>query len=225
MYTCGRMHKPQKRKLGVQSTKAVIDTVYKMMQEELSSAACDRWCSRLNAELGYGYFGAASGGMNEAKAKVPRMWVPSKPKLTLALLDEFVHARATLPKTSIGSNGATISKVLARCVVEDLCKAKGREWLEGCGELSIGQLNDSMRLNHTLSRVAFDLLVYTYARAVELRQQDGGEAVLELHSSDQTVVGREMRGSGIVYCRRGREIFIRAVELVRETMSSAEPQV
>ena len=82
-----------------------------------------------------------------------------------------------------------------------------------------------MRLNHTLSRVAFDLLVYSHARAVELGQQDGGEAVLELHSSDQTAVGREMRGSGIVYCRRGREIFIRAVELVRETMSSAEPQV
>ena len=120
MYTCGRMHKPRKQKL-TQSTaraKAVVAAVYKAMQEELSSTACERWCSRLNAELGCGVFGPSGGTLEAKAAPVPRAWVPAKPKLTLALLDELVYAHEHSPegkslKTTIGSNGE-ISKVLAR---------------------------------------------------------------------------------------------------------------
>jgi hypothetical protein len=57
------------------------------------------------------------------------------------------------------------------------------EWLQACGELSIGQLDDPVKLNQALSRVAFDLLVYLHARAEELRREDDFDAVLELHSS------------------------------------------
>eukprot|EP00966_Prymnesium_polylepis_P011903 273212-Prymnesium_polylepis.1 len=77
------------------------------------------------------------------------------------------------------------------------------------------QLNDPARLNLTLSRAAFDLLVYVRARAEELQREDGVEAVIELQSADQTVVGRAMRGSGVVYCEAGRVIFARALALVR----------
>ena len=66
-----------------------------------------------------------------------------------------------------------------------------------------------------LSRVAFDLLVYVHARATEIQREDGAEVVLTLHSSDETVVGRAMRGCGVVYCEAGRAVFARAVALVR----------
>ena len=61
-------------------------------------------------------------------------------------------------------------------------------------------------------------LVYVHARAVELRHDDEMEAILELHSSDQTLVGRALRGCGVVVCEKGREAFARAVELVRDAM-------
>ena len=222
MYTCGRMHKPRKQKL-TQSTaraKAVVAAVYKAMQEELSSTACERWCSRLNAELGCGVFGPSGGTLEAKAAPVPRAWVPAKPKLTLALLDELVYAHEHSPegeslKTTIGSNGE-ISKVLARHAVERLRREKGFEWLQACGELSIGQLDDPVKLNQALSRVAFDLLVYLHARAEELRREDEIDAVLELHSSDQALVGRSTRGCGLVHCEAGRVILSRAATLVRE---------
>ena len=90
------------------------------------------------------------------------------------------------------------------------------EWLQACGELSIGQLDDPVKLNQALSRVAFDLLVYLHARAEELRREDEIDAVLELHSSDQALVGRSTRGCGLVHCEAGRAILSRAATLVRE---------
>ena len=78
------------------------------------------------------------------------------------------------------------------------------------------------QLTHALSRVAFDLLVYVHARAVELKHDDEIDAMLELHSSDQTLVGRALRGCGVVVCEKGREAFARAVALVREAMITRE---
>ena len=59
-----------------------------------------------------------------------------------------------------------------------------------------------------------------HARAEELQREDGVEAVIELQSADQTVVGRAMRGSGVVYCEAGRSILARTLALVREAMES-----
>ena len=229
LYTCGRLHKRHKHQIHSPSAKvkAVINTVYKLMQEELSEVACERWCSRLNAELGNGIFSPSNNTL-DAKPEVvtvPRVWVPAKPKLTLALLDELVNDHegppASLPKKSIGIGGA-ISKLLARHAVERLRRNKGVEWLEASGELTSDQLNDAARLNQTLSRVAFDLLVYVHARAVELQREDGADVVLALHSSDETIVGRAMRGCGVVYCDAGRAIFERAVALVRSGLTGNE---
>ena len=90
VYTCGRMHKPRKLKLGKHNVKATVDAVYKIMKEELSNTSCMRWCARLNAELGSATFKQEGLTAVEADAvPVPRAWIPSKPKLTLALLDEF----------------------------------------------------------------------------------------------------------------------------------------
>ena len=85
-------------------------------------------------------------------------------------------------------------------------------------EREVAQRNDPVKLTHALSRVAFDLLVYVHARAVELKREDEMDVVLELHSSDQTLMGRAMRGCGVVVCEKGRATFARAVALVRDTM-------
>ena len=223
VYTCGRMHKPRKLKLCKPSAnaKAITDAIYKIMNDELSESTRLRWCSRLNAELGSATFKQEGLTVEVDAVPVPRVWIPSKPKLTLALLDEFeLQSKAVTDGSSqvrIGSD-SSISKLLTKHAVERLRQSKGAVWLEACGELTTAQLSDTVKLTHALSRVAFDLLVYVHARAVELKHDDEMEAILELHSSDQTLVGRALRGCGVVVCEKGREAFARAVELVRDAM-------
>ena len=94
--------------------------------------------------------------------------------------------------------------------------------MEASGELTADQMGNATRLNQVLSRVAFDLLVYVHARATEIQREDGADVVLTLHSSDETVVGRAMRGCGVVYCEAGRAIFARAIALVRNALIGNE---
>ena len=224
LYTCGRMHKPNKSKDCSANAKAkkLAATVYKIMREELSESACERWCSRLDAELGRGTFESTGEATESTGRPVPQVWVPPKSKITLALLDEFERAskaiRSDDQRARLGSDTA-ISKLLARHVVEQLCRDKGSDWLRGTGELTSAQLDDPVKLSQALSRVAFDLLVYVHARASELKRNEETAAVLELHSADQTLVGRAMRGCGVVFCEAGREIFERSVASVREALS------
>ena len=51
-----------------------------------------------------------------------------------------------------------------------------------------------------------------------MKHQDNADMLIELHSSDQTLVGKAMRGCGVVFCEKGREIFARAVKRVRDAM-------
>jgi hypothetical protein len=57
--------------------------------------------------------------------------------------------------------------------------------------------------------------VYLHARAVDMKQEGEENAMLDLHSSDQTLVGKAMRGCGVVFCEAGRVAFVRAVKSVR----------
>ena len=221
VYTCGRLHKQRKPDLSAKSaaTRVVVEAVLKVMREELGSAACDRWRARLNAELGSKCFGPHGGAEEATVAPVPRVWVPSKPKLALALLDELCNACENCAeepcRVSVGATGS-VSKVLARHVVDRLREVKGAEWLQACGELNSDQLSDTVKLSMTLSRVAFDLLVYVHARAMHMKQEGEENAVLGLHSSDQTLVGKAMRGCGVVFCEVGRKVFVRAVKSVHD---------
>lgn len=222
LFTCGRIHtKSLKQKLKHDHVNAVVAAVRRIMQDELSKGACERWFLRLNAELGRKTF-ASSTSTEDVKTEpipVPRAWAPSKPRLTMALLDELAIAlQSAVPQASFGPQGE-ISKVLARRVVERLLQSKDRELLEVYGELNTDTLDDTIKLNQTLSRVAFELFVYVHARAVELQRESESFLVLELHSSDQTLVGRGMRGCGIVFCKHGRDVFARSIELVRDTLS------
>lgn len=223
IYTCGRMHKSRKHKLFSQSARvrAVTDAVYKIMREELGEEECHRWCSRLNSELGCGTFGPSGRTVSESVAPVPRLWIPPKPKLTLALLDEFERTSNQTSQQAhhihMGTDRA-IFKLLTRGAVDNLRLTRDVNWLQACGELSASQIDDNVKQTQVLYRAAFDLLVYVHARAVELRFEDGSDAFLELHSSDQALVGRSTRGSGVVYCADGRGIFFRAIQAVRGAM-------
>ena len=231
VYTCGRMHKPRKNKLHVPSGRAsVVAAVARIMKEELSNVACDRWFSRLDAELGSGTFHTADAVEKVSGCEavpVPRAWMPAKPKLALALLDEFdrpqeshVVGANSKPKASVGIHRLT--KMVARDAIKRLREEKA-EWLKSCGELTSEQQEDAPKMVQTLARVAFDLLVYVHARGVELQRADGVDAaVFVLHGSDQTLCGRAMRGCGIVYCDTGRVLFTRALEHVREGLVNAQ---
>ena len=230
VYTCGRMHKPRKHKIRLPSDKAaaVVKTVVSIMREELSGIACERWLNRLNAELGIGTFRLSLDDMDIGEVTpVPHVWMPPKPKLAMALLDEFAcsqhfpSCQNSSPKTS-KMGVANLTKMLARAAVKRLREGK-TEWLQSCSELTSAQKVDPTKLTQTLARVAFDLLVYVHARGVELQREDGAEsAVLILHGSDQTLVGRALRGCGIVHCETGRALLARAVAMVRQGLVDAQ---
>ena len=230
VYISGRIQKQRKRNTNTPVSaraKSVIDAVTKTMREELSEAAWTRWCSRVNSYIGSNAFDPSG---NEADAgdivaPVPRVWCPSKPKLALALLNELDRSdmsdSATSSRTASPCVGTErhITKVLARRIIESMREDKGLEWLEACGELTDAQLKDPAKLSQTLARVAFDVFVFMHARAIEIQREQGADdAVIALHSSDQTLTGKALRGCGVVCCADGRGILARAITMMKESL-------
>ena len=204
---------------------AVVDAVSKVMSDELSSAACERWRSRVNVELGFEVFRAdVEEPESDASAEnpcVPRVWVPSKPKLTLALLDQIEQEvdGALAPQACVGAEGS-IRKIVARLAVDRMRTAKGESWLVDCGELAAEQRNNEAKLLQVLSKVAFSLIVYVHARGNDLVKEEGQDCLIALHNSEQSLGGRGMRGCGIVYCDAGGAMVKRALQLVRNGLAA-----
>jgi hypothetical protein len=230
IYTSGRIQKQRKRNTHTPVSaraKSVIDAVTRAMREELCEAAWMRWCLRVNNYIGSDAFDPSG---NEADAgdiaaPVPRVWCPSKPKLALALLNELhrsdMNDSPTNPPKASPCVGTErhITKVLARRTIESMREDKGLEWLEACGELTDAQLKDSAKLSQTLARVAFDVFVFMHARAIEIQREQGADdAVIALHSSDQTLTGKALRGCGVVCCADGRGILARAITRMKESL-------
>lgn len=217
MYTCGRMHKP-KRTLAKQTEDRVLKLVKTLMCKELETVCCERLVRLLSTELDSEE--CAKSGAGKVRS-VPKLWVPSKPRLTIAMLDELLTADWAPHMNSYPSIGAKggISKLLARQLVVDVRRSKGVEWMDACGEFSRIQQYDPRRQANAMSRVAFDLLVYIHARASEIQRAGDMNIVLELHSAGETLRGKEMRGCGVVLCEEGRSVFVRACKLVRDALS------
>jgi hypothetical protein len=76
---------------------------------------------------------------------------------------------------------------------------------------------DKARLARTLSRIVLDALLHVHATAVALGDQT---VLLEMHTSDQTLAGKTLRGCGIVFCAKGRALFERALVEARATLAS-----
>ena len=72
-------------------------------------------------------------------------------------------------------------------------------------EISVEQLQCNVRLDRTLARVASDVLAYLSVVALEGDEDD--EVVIELHNTDQRLIGICTRGCGIVFCEQGRTRF------------------
>ena len=222
LFTGARVHKHRVKPMCTAKAKAVVDAVTKLMGDELSTVACERWRSRLNAELGNGLFTAAVDVVeSDDTPPVPRVWVPSKPELTLALIDQIEKEIewAIAPQACVGAAGS-LRKIVARLAVDRMRAAKGEEWLKACGEISAEQCCLDAKLMQVLSKVALNLLVFVHARAKELAKEEGLDCWIELHSSRQSLGGKEMRGCGVVFCDVGGEVVQRALALVRKRLSS-----
>ena len=220
VYTCGRMHKPaRKAKLNAAKANALLGRLHDILK--LERITSEEIVSLLQSELRKKIANISQTMKPNVSSRVPSLWLPSKPKLTLALINVLTSAHdtdASLVHPCAGANGLT--KLLARQMVATMLDRKGEDWLKECGELTVAQLESPVKTSHTLSRAAFDMIVYVHARAEEIRQKDGADVVLELQSSDETLSGREMRGCGVVYCNKGRAIFAAACEGFREALQS-----
>lgn len=206
---------------------AVVDAVLKVMSDELSPAACERWRSLVNAELGFEAFRAvvqepeSDASAESVHVTVPRVWVPSKPKLTLALLDQIEQEVDGVlePQACVGAQGS-VRKIVARLAVDRMRAAKGESWLADCGELAARQRDNEAKLLQVLSKVAFSLIVYVHARANDLVEEEGQDCLIALHNSEQSLGGRGMRGCGIVYCDAGGAVVKRVLQLVRNGLAA-----
>jgi hypothetical protein len=52
-----------------------------------------------------------------------------------------------------------------------------------------------------------------------LVKEEGLDCFIELHSSEQSLGGKAMRGCGIVYCETGGEVVKRALQVVRNGLA------
>ena len=233
LYTCGRMHKAQRKLKKIQAgvvrmvaNDVACKIVCTTLQKELEPDRLNRLMLLLEHELGCVNKHETSGDRVHIEVtSVPKLWVPTKPLVTLALLDELTiesSAKSGSTCLSIGVKGG-LSKLLARGIIAKMRTAKGEMWLQTCGEFSQFQLNSPVCISHTISRALFDLLVYVHARAVEIKHAEVRlNAVLDLHSAGQTLSGKMMRGSGVVFCEEGRGVFTRACKLVREGLQCSK---
>ena len=215
---------------------AVAQAVMKVMAQELGERARMRWPALIDDELGETLFGglsakppkscrAAAPHKPSGETGVVGAWTPSKPKLTVLLLKAFgsgdellasddkpivLNAPMSL-RTDQHCKCVALSKLVARRATEWL-KCHHRDALEASGEIPPEQLQCATRVNRTLARVASDTLAYL--SVVALEGQHGGDAddvVLELHTTDQRLMGMSTRGCGIVFNAHGRVLFESAV--------------
>ena len=151
----------------------------------------------------------------------PRSCALQKPLLCAALLDaldlpatkRLSDGEALEITASVGVGGRDepiiLSKLVARRAALWAMDRHG-DRIRASGELSAEQLACPRRLNKALARTAFDLLDFLVSRATEMRTEEEGHALLQLHTTLQRLVGPKSRGCGVVYCAEGKALFERA---------------
>ena len=214
---------------------AVAQAVMKVMAREMGERALKRLPEMFDDELGetlFGGVGAKPPKICRAPGTKSRTWNPSKPKLTVLLLKAFGSGSEVLPsdgkpivakavvsiRTGHHCKCVPLSKLLARRAIRWI-KSQHREALEASGEIEPDQMQCETRLDRALARVASDTLAYLSVLALEARSEDE-DAVLELHSTDQRLVGISTRGCGVVFDATGRTLFESAVTQVLAQMEN-----
>ena len=212
----------------------LVAAVVAVMKSELSTTAADRWSTLLDSELHQTVFSSplAIRMLSSKASRSPEKTTPSvlpvtRPKLAAAVLEAFAsddvladgqHVRLSVAGC-MGADGG-LEKLLTRRVVVWLQERKP-ELLQTGGELCDAKLGDKVRLEKTLSRITCDAIQFVHTRATA--GLDDSDVVLELQSADQTLAGKSLRGCGLVYCRRGREMFERAVQDARAGLAPEPP--
>ena len=191
-----------------------------VMQAELGTEAIARWRQRLAVELGQV---AVPTPCATSAAVLPT----TRPKLTAAVIDAMGSSEVLLDGEQVRAavNGCIgveggVAKLLARRVADYLRERRATDVLCTGGEIDDAALVDPTRLAKTLSRVIQETMVCVFSAAEAARGEGDEAAVLELHTADQTLAGKPLRGCGVVYCPRGRHLFEKALA---EARASLEP--
>lgn len=207
----------------------VLTAVAAVLDHELSEQGATRWRALLDVELARrgctltpaparsALVPTGDGAGSRPRAAVPLALPLARPGLTAAVLESF-GSREPLqdgkpvrvaPAGCIGVE--RLEKLVAKRAVEWLRTHKGNELLQPGGELDDAVLSDKARLARTLDRCVSDTLAYLNAKAAAMRGESDSGAVLQLHAADDTLGGKALRGSGLVFCEKGAELFERAL--------------
>lgn len=206
----------------------VLAAVSAVLDLEFKAQGADRLRALLDVELGrrgclstLAPLSAAlvtdGGGSVRPRTAAPLTLPVTRPKLTAAVLEAFgssepLHDGSAVGLAPAACIGATrLEKLMVKRVVEWLRERKGDELFQPGGELSDAKLTDKARLTRTVERAVLDALAYVHAKAAAIRGEGDEGAVLQLQSADETLGGKQLRGSGLVYCERGRSLFQRAL--------------
>ena len=199
-----------------------------VMQAELGTEAIARWRERLAVELGQVAVPTGTGSLGRSPCATSAAVLPTtRPKLTAAVIDAMGSSEVLLDGEQVRAavNGCIgveggVAKLLARRVADYLRERRATDVLCAGGEIGDEALGDPTRLAKTLSRVIQETMVCVFSAAAATRGEGDEAAVLELHTADQTLAGKPLRGCGVVYCPRGRHLFERALT---EARASLEP--
>jgi hypothetical protein len=226
---CSTLFSPSKHRASrsKRNTLALARVVVSVMERELSQEAQRRWKVQLDEALGETFFGplkAPKGGCRgsiEKRAAPPTQesacgtvlaWAPRHTKLALLILAAFQHKNELLADgkpallSSLTADGKVLSKIMAKRTIAWIQQTQP-EAFAASGELTREQLGDMIRLQKVVGRTSAD--VFAYVQSIVMRDAGGvdGGVVLELHNTDQRLSGLETRGSGIVLCEKGLELF------------------
>jgi len=224
--------RPRKRP----TSAALLRAIKKVMKAELGATAIARWHDQLDEEIGEAVFGDVSSTPVAPTTTTSKVWCPAKPRLARLLMHAIVSTEpladgkpvALAAPLTLGVANGPLAKIVSRRVV-DVVIAKHSDELRACGELraSLFAENAEKQLAASIAHHATDMLTYVATRAKELAHADE-HAILELQTVDQTLHGRETRGSGLVVCERGMALVQRAVDAILSTdepVDAAEPSV
>ena len=195
-----------------------------VMYTELGSEAISRWRKRLAAELDQAVARVAPPRSHAiASAALPT----ARPRLTIAVLDAMRSSEALSDggqvrvsfDCCVGVEGG-VTKILARRVADFLRQRRAGDVLCAGGEISVETLSDTARLAKTLSRTIQETFAHVHAAAEAVRGEGDEVAVLELHSAEQTLAGKSLRGCGLVFCPKGQRLVECALGKARAELES-----
>ena len=186
-----------------------------------------RWQDQLDDELGEAIFNQASDTppRSASDSHHNKVWCPTKPYIAELLArvlksnDQLVDGMPVTIQAPIALGSTRrLAKIVSRRLTE-LTIAKYKDELRSSGEIRSELFVESAekQLAASMARHATDILGYIATCA---NNNAGSEAdvVIEMQTVDQTLAGRETRGSGLVVCERGLELVYSVVDAILDGM-------